>query len=229
MAASASGRRSSTLLDARSASRYYRIPRRPVHIGCFAVFVLLFALVVGLGFWLRTLSAFLVVPEELPTRADAIIVLGGGGTHGARESQAATLYKAAIAPVVVTTGGPVAGEREATYAEWSIQRLERRGVPRPVVVATFFGESTRTDAVGARRLAEQRGWRQIVVVTDDWHSRRAQLVFDQVFGGSPIAYSFSPAHGPRFDPQGWWLDETSALIVVSEYVKLIAYTVGVGA
>ena len=191
--------------------------------------MLLFALVVGLGFWLRALSSFLVVPEQLPVRADAIVVLGGGGTHGARESQAAELYKAGLAPLVVTTGGPVAGEREATHAEWSIQRLERRGVPRSAVLATFFGESTRTDALGARRLAEERGWRQLVIVTDDWHSRRAQLVFGQVFGSSPVAYSFSPAHGPRFDPEGWWRDETSALLVVSEYVKVVAYLVGVGA
>ena len=187
---------------------------------------MLFALVVGLGFWLRALSAFLVVPERLPERADAIVVLGGGGTHGARELQAAELYKRGLAPRVITTGGPVAGEREATYAEWSIQRLERRGVPRAAVLATFFGDSTRTDALGARRLAEERGWRAIVVVTDDWHSRRAQLVFAQVFGGSPIALAFSPAHGPRFDREGWWLDETSALLVVSEYVKITAHFVG---
>ena len=191
--------------------------------------MLLFALVVGLGFWLRSLSSFLTVADPLPPSADAIVVLGGGGTHGARELQAAELYKAGLAPLVVTTGGPVAGEREATYAEWSIQRLERRGVPRAAVLATFFGESTRTDALGARRLAEERGWRRIVVVTDDWHSRRARLVFDQVFGGSAVAYAFSPAHGPRFDPYAWWLDETSALLVVSEYLKIAAYLSGIGA
>jgi uncharacterized SAM-binding protein YcdF (DUF218 family) len=209
------------------ASRYYRVPRRLVRVGCFAAFAVLFALVVGLGFWLSALSDFLVVPEQLPARADAIVVLGGGGTHGARESQAAELYRAGLAPVVVTTGGPVAGEREATYAEWSIQRLVRRGVPRESVLATYVGESTRTDALGARRLAEERGWRTVVVVTDDWHSRRAKLVFDQVFGSSPVAYSFSPARGPRFDARGWWLDETSALLVVSEYVKIIAYWLGI--
>ena len=97
------------------------------------------------------------------------------------------------------------------------------------MLATFFGESTRTDALGARRLAEERGWHRIVVVTDDWHSRRAQLVFNQVFGGSPVAYAFSPAHGPRFDAGAWWLDETSALLVVSEYLKIVAYLSGIGA
>ena len=216
-----------TVFPRGEASRYYRVPRRLVRVGCFGAFVLLFALVVGLGFWLRALSDFLVVPEHLPARADAIVVLGGGGTHGARELEAAELYKAGLAPLVVTTGGPVAGEREATYAEWSIQRLERRGVPRAAVLATFFGESTRTDALGARRLAEERGWRHIVVVTDDWHSRRARLVFDQVFDGSAVAYHFSPAHGPRYDPQAWWLDETSALLVVSEYVKIVTYALGI--
>ena len=204
---------------------YYRLPRRAVHLGCFGAFVLLFALVVGLGFWLRALSAFLVVAPELPRRADAIVVLGGGGTHGARETRAAELFRSGLAPVVVTTGGPVAGEREATYAQWSIERLVRRGVPRDAVVPTFIGDSTSTDALGVRAMAEARGWRTLVVVTDDWHSRRAQVVFRRVLDGSSIRSYLAPAQGPRFNPDAWWLDETSALIVVSEYLKLLGYLV----
>lgn len=211
-----------------AADRYYRVPRRLVHVGCFGAFVLAFALLVGLGFWLRALSHFLVVSDPLPPRADAIVVLGGGGTHGARESGAADLYRAGLAPVVVTTGGPVAGEREATYAQWSIERLVRRGVPRTAVLPTFTGESTLTDARGVRAMAEARGWRHLVVVTDDWHSRRARVVFGRAFDGSPVAYAFAPASGPRFDRDAWWTDETSALIVVSEYVKLLAHALSVG-
>jgi len=205
---------------------YYRLPRRLVHLGCFGVFVVLFALVVGLGFWLRALSHFLVVEQALPAGADAIVVLGGGGTHGSRETRAAQLYRSGLAPRVVTTGGPVAGEREATYAQWSIDRLVRRGVPRDAVVPTFTGDSTSTDAMGVRTMAEARGWATLVVVTDDWHSRRTQFVFGRVFDGSPIRSYVSPAHGPRFDLEAWWLDETSALIVVSEYAKLLAYLAG---
>ena len=120
---------------------------------------------------------------------------------------------------------PVAGEREATYAQWSIDRLVRRGVPREAVVPTFAGDSTSTDASGVRAMAEARGWTTLVVVTDDWHSRRAQLVFARVFNGSPIRYYLSPANGPRFDPEAWWLDETSALNDVGREGTVAARTV----
>jgi hypothetical protein len=64
-----------------------------------------------------------------------------------------------------------------------------------------------------------------VVGPADWHPRRAGLVFGRVLDRSPIRYSLSPANGPRFDPEAWWLDETSALIVVSEYAKLLGQLV----
>lgn len=174
---------------------------------------------------MRAVSSFLVLDEPAPARADAIVVLGGGGTHGARESRAAELFRAGVAPIVVTTGGPVAGQREATYAEWSIERLMRRGVPREAIAPTYQGDSTLTDAWGARRAAEERGWRSVVVVTDDWHSRRADATFDYVLAGSAITHTIAAARGPRFNPQAWWLDETSALLVVSEYVKLLAFAI----
>lgn len=208
-------------------ARYYRVPRRLVHVGCLLVVALAFLLVVGLGFWLRAMADFLVVDERLPpTPADAIVVMGGGGAHGARESQAARLYLAGVAPVVVTTGGPVAGEERATYARWSVQRLVRRGVPVEAVIATNEGDSTLTDAFGVRRLAEARGWQSIVLVTDDWHSRRTQIAFERAVGGAGFSLYSSPAHGPRFEPTAWWLDETSALVVVTEYIKLAAFLVG---
>jgi uncharacterized SAM-binding protein YcdF (DUF218 family) len=67
-----------------------------------------------------------------------------------------------------------------------------------------------------------------VVVTETWHSRRAQLTFARVFADSSIAVYHAPAPSPRFRPDAWWLDETSALMVVTEYVKLLAFLAGAG-
>ncbi len=205
---------------------FYWIPRRTVHVGCLVLAVLAFTLVVGLGFWLRTIAGFLIIAPSPLAPADAIVVLGGGQPEGARESRAADLFRRGLAPTVLTTGGPVLGEARATYADFSVQRLVRRGVPRAAIVATNVGDSTVTDARGARLLAERNGWRSLIVVTDNWHSRRVALAFDFVFAGSPIAIAHAPAPSPRFSPDAWWLDETSALFVLSEYVKLGAFLIG---
>jgi len=204
----------------------YWIPRRVVHAGCLFLGVLLFTVAVGLGFWLRAMAGFLIVEASPLGPVDAIVVLGGGQPEGTREARAAEIYRRGLAPTVVTTGGPVLGEARATYADFSVQRLVRRGVPRESVVATNVGDSTVTDAQGARVLAERNGWRSLIVVTDSWHSRRARMAFDFVFAGSPIAIAHAPATSPRFAPDAWWLDEASALFVLSEYAKLAAFLIG---
>lgn len=184
--------------------------------------------VLGAGTAARALASYLVVPERLPAHADAIVVLGGGDRSGSRELQAAQLYQAGLAPVVITTGGPVAGEPGlATYADWSVQRLVRRGVPRRAVLATNEGDSTLTDAQGVLRLAQARGWHTLLVVTDSWHSRRTQLIFDDVFRDSSIAIYPSPARTTRFDPDAWWHDEDSAETLLTEYIKLGAYALAI--
>lgn len=209
--------------------RYYLVPKRLVHGVVLAVVVLAFLLVVGLGALLRGLGWYLVADERVPAHADALVVLGGGDRHATRETQAAALYRRGIAPVVLTTGGPVAGEAApATYAEWSVQRLVRRGVPREAVVPTNEGDSTFSDARGVRRLAEARGWHDLVVVTDAWHSHRSELEFGAAFQGSPIRLYSSPAHGGPFDPDAWWTNEDAALFVVTEYTKLAAFELGAG-
>jgi uncharacterized SAM-binding protein YcdF (DUF218 family) len=209
--------------------RYYRLPKRLVDGVLLAVALLLFLGVVGFGTAMRGLGHYLVAKEaRLPAHADAIVVMGGGDRHATRESQAAALYTGGLAPVVLTTGGPVAGEQApATYAEWSVQRLTRRGVPRAAVIATNEGQSTEGDARGVRRLAEARGWHDLVIVTDRWHSHRTEIAFRYVFDGSPIRFYSSPAASPDFDPDAWWTDEDAAISVATEYIKLVAHVVGV--
>jgi uncharacterized SAM-binding protein YcdF (DUF218 family) len=209
--------------------RYYRLPKRLVDGVLLAIALLLFLAVVGFGTAMRGLGHFLVAAERLPSHADAIVVMGGGDHHATRETQAAALYARGLAPVVLTTGGPVAGEQApATYAEWSVQRLTRRGVPRSAVIPTNEGTSTEGDARGVRRLAEARGWHDLVIVTDRWHSHRTEIVFHSVFAGSAIRLYSSPATGPDFDPDAWWTDEPAAISVATEYIKLGAFYVGVG-
>lgn len=218
-------------MTARAAAtgRYYRLPRRLVNGVLLAVGLLLFLGLVGFGAAMRGLGHYLIAGERLPAHADAIVVMGGGDKSATRETQAAELYARGLAPVVLTTGGPVAGEAApATYAEWSVQRLRRRGVPATAAIPTNEGESTRGDARGVRRLAEAHGWHDLVVVTDAWHSHRTEVVFRSVFQGSPIRVYTSPARSPGFDPDAWWTDEDAALAVVTEYIKLIAFHLGVG-
>src|SRR5262249_25058853 len=159
------------------APAYYRVPRRLVHTLGLILVVGALLLVLGAAIWLRAAASFLIVAERLPPHADAIVVLGGGDRNGNREHQAARLYVAGLAPLVITAGGPVAGvETRATYSQWSVDRLVRRGVPASAAMATNEGDSTLTDAEGVRPLADARGWHDLLLVTDSWHTRRTEVL-----------------------------------------------------
>jgi uncharacterized SAM-binding protein YcdF (DUF218 family) len=205
-------------------THYYRVPRRLVHglvLTCLAAFLVL---ALGGALWLRAAADFLVVAERLPTRADAIVVLGGGDRNGNRELQAARLYAAGLAPLVITTGGPVAGlETRATYSQWSLDRLTRRGVPPSAAMATNEGDSTFTDAQGVRRLADARGWHDLLLVTDSWHTRRTEVLFAHVFRDDDVRLWVSPAPSEAFDSSTWWRDEDAIQSVLTEYIKLASY------
>jgi uncharacterized SAM-binding protein YcdF (DUF218 family) len=200
---------------------YYRLPRRLVHTLALIVLVSALLLALGAALWLRAAAGFLIVAERLPQHADAIVVLGGGGRNGSRELQAARLYAAGLAPLVITTGGPVAGvEARATYSQWSLDRLVRRGVPASAAMATNEGDSTFTDAEGVRRLADARGWHDLLLVTDSWHTRRTEVLFQHVFRDADVRLWVSPAPSDAFDPTAWWHDEDAIQSVLSEYIKL---------
>jgi uncharacterized SAM-binding protein YcdF (DUF218 family) len=210
-----------------SRSAYYRVPRRLVHTIALILLVATALIALGAALWLRAAAGFLIVAERLPQHADAIVVLGGGGRNGSRELQAARLYAAGLAPLVITTGGPVAGlETRATYSQWSIDRLVRRGVPPRAVMATNEGDSTFTDAEGVRRLAEARGWHDLLLVTDSWHTRRTDVLFQHAFRDSGVRLWISPAPGApgdTFDQAAWWRDEDAIQAVLTEYIKLASF------
>lgn len=207
-----------------SAAAYYRVSRRLVHTALLLMLVATIVLALAFTAGLRAAANYLIVPERLPARADAIIVLGGGGRNGEREVQAARLFAKGLAPFVVTTGGPVAGlETRATYAQWSLDRLVRRGIPPASAMATNEGDSTFTDAEGVRRLADRRQWHDLVLVSESWHTRRTEVLFRHVFRDTDVRLWVSPAPSDAFDPAAWWRDEDAIQSVLTEYIKLGSY------
>lgn len=110
-------------------------------------------------------------------RTDAIVVLGASQYDGrpspvfaARLDHARRLYRAGVAPVVVTVGGGQPGDR-FTEAEAGARYLTDRGVTGVVAVGT--GSNTLQSLQAVQQVLQQRGWRSVTVVTDPWHSLRS--------------------------------------------------------
>ena len=102
-----------------------------------------------------------------PEEADAIVVLDGEQPR--RVARGVALAAAGMAPtIVVVHGETVAPELLA-------------GTPLPfeVVSLTPRPSTTRGEAGAVARLARERGWERIVVVTSTYHVTRARLIFER--------------------------------------------------
>ena len=104
--------------------------------------------------------------------ADAVIVLGG--EHDGREAYGLQLAHAGWAKTVVLSDPYAPGDpvmRAACRPSGGVEVICRAPVP----------STTRGEAEIMRRLAAQRGWTKIIVISWRYHLPRARLVFGQCF------------------------------------------------
>ena len=183
--------------------------------------LILLLLIAGRRWWLASLARLLVV-DQAPRAAGAILVLGGG--DGSRAAHALALYEAGWAPLIITSGErPFLPDFERTRAELSADYVIHRGLPRESVLLLNETTSTRDEAVAGLAVAKERGFSTLLVVTDNYHSRRACWTFRHAFRGSGVQPIILSANPDWFQMDAWWAEERSFLAVTEEYEKLFFY------
>ena len=198
---------------------YILIPKRKTQ-KMFGATLIVIAVIASLHqWWLPWLGYALVIDQPLQ-KADAIIVLGGG--NGDRERTGARLYKEGYAPWVVTTGEPlkIPSIDDTPFAKFSADYLIKLGVPETAILQLPQSTSTCDDA--RLTLASlPSGIKRIIVVSDPFHTRRSQMIFNGRFKNQVemIMVAASPSW---FDPSRWWMRESGIIAVGSEYLKLIS-------
>src|SRR6266446_3314919 len=120
------------------------------------------------------------IVEDADSKADALIVLSDDNFYADRATRAAELFREGKAPIVVASGRrlrPMAG-----IAELMEHDLVERGVPKDKIVRLAHdADSTREEAEALTKLAAQRKWHSVIVVTSNYHTRRARYIFRKVF------------------------------------------------
>ena len=168
-----------------------------------------------------TIGHFLSVDDTL-FPADAIVVLGGEGSNFFRTRQAIRLFEEGYAPVVVFSGGTLEDAGIAcSSAQLSFEAAQQLGLPDEAVIIAPEAQSTCDEAVNLNRLAQQHGWRSLIVVTDLFHTRRVARTFRNLLPGITIYLSAPP--DPRYDAARWWQTERGLVAVSSEVLKLGFY------
>ena len=171
---------------------------------------------------LRNAGEFLV-EDQGPEKADAILVLAGD-MRGLRIMRAGELVRSGYAPVALVSGPyDIYGVNEA---ELAIQFAVRKGVP-----AAYF-EPLRLRALSTNEEAQayvpelrKRNIRKLLLVTSDYHTRRAGETFRRVLG-SDVQVRTVAAPDPFFAPGSWWHNREGQKTVFFEYSKTLASWVG---
>jgi uncharacterized SAM-binding protein YcdF (DUF218 family) len=123
-------------------------------------------------------------PQSQPTRAEAIVVLGGGVSpegvpvrpSAERAQRAAELWKAGYAPLVLISGGyTVIGPR--TEAQSMAIVLQGLGVPSKALILENNSLNTFDNAVESQKLLLKRNVQKVLLVTSRIHLLRSTLTF----------------------------------------------------
>lgn len=154
------------------------------------------------------------VIDEPVAASDAVIVLGDDNYAGDRAFHAADLYRAGAAPVVVASGRFL--RQNVSVADMMEHDLESFGVPaKAIVKLTHRADNTREEALEADRLIRARGWKRIIVVTSNYHTRRARFIFEKVLPKN-VTLRVSAARDSEFDPAHWWETRQGRKVFMTE-------------
>lgn len=142
----------------------------------FVIVLVVFVLVVG------TPRLFVWPPTDRPTRADAVVALGGDPGQ-LRAKSAIQLARSGYAPVAVISLG---GEKAVPC-------------PRPVShvqLICFRADplDTRGEAEYVARLVARRHWHQIIVVSERSQATRARMLFERC---TPVQLEMVPVADTR--------------------------------
>jgi uncharacterized SAM-binding protein YcdF (DUF218 family) len=150
---------------------------------------------------LRFAGESLVVEDPLE-KSDAIIMLSDDNFYADRATRAAELFRQNLAPVVVASG--IRLRPNAGIAELMTHDLIERGVPRDHIIPfPQDADSTLEEAEALRKLVQEKNWKRLIIVTSNYHTRRAKYIFTKVFAGQAVIRVASARDGD-FDPAHWY-------------------------
>lgn len=159
------------------------------------------------------------ISEDAPGPADAIMILGDDNLQGERANRAAELYRAHWAPHIVASGRPL--RPYLSIPDLMRRDLVQRGVPDSAIVSypRPVG-NTREEAEALRQLAVERGWKHVLVVTSNYHTRRSRFIFYRVWPNN-FEFRIISAHDSEFDPDSWWRSREGMKLVFHETLGIV--------
>ncbi len=108
-----------------------------------------------------------------------------------------------------------------SIAELMQRDLTDRGVPATAVVRVPNRARNTLDEAGAvSEFLSAHGWKKIIVVTSNYHTRRARFIYEHALApGTELRVVAAP--DPAYDPNSWWRTREGLKTFFYEFVGYI--------
>jgi hypothetical protein len=172
-------------------------------------------LIVLLGIAAGHAGSVLVV--NAPERSDVIVVLAGETDH--RPARALQLLDQAYAPLVlidVPAQASIFGVTEVQLAAHYAHDLPEGAAVR---ICPIRGLSTRDESHDVERCLRAQPGNQVLIVTSDFHTRRALSIFRHEVRGK--SFSIAASHDEAQFGIRWWTNRQWAKTCLEEWMKLL--------
>ncbi len=185
-------------------------------MGFFRLHIVSFLVVVFIVIVLASQAArFLVVDE--PGKSDAIVALAG--ETKVRPARALELLRQGVAPRVfldVQTRDVIYDQPLTDIARKYVNGLAEEN---RVSVCPIVGLSTNAEAGDVNRCLQPLGAHRVLIVTSDYHTRRALLIFRHRL--PQYQFSVAAARGPESFGDAWWTNREWAKVTFDEWLKML--------
>jgi uncharacterized SAM-binding protein YcdF (DUF218 family) len=165
--------------------------------------------------FLAASGRFLVVDQ--PRESDVILVLAGETDH--RPARALELLNQGYAPRLILDV-----EAQSKMYQWSEADLAQKyaeglGRAQSITICRVDGLSTKEEAVSAARCLRQVGGKNVLLVTSDYHTRRALSIFKREVPDRN--FNVAAAFDAREFGVKWWQHREWAKVNFLEWLRLL--------
>jgi uncharacterized SAM-binding protein YcdF (DUF218 family) len=189
---------------------------------------LLAAVIVVVVCFLRWGGELLVAGDSMPKNANAAVILQGSTTgEKARIAGTIRLLQQGVVNQALLSVPPESywGEAVPPIAHAYLEKnygAELAGKMDFCIVGPGV-DSTEQEAVALDKCIREHTWKSIVVVTSNYHSRRAGIIWRKMIGklDPSVRLWINEVPDPEFQPRGWWHVRLYAKTWFFEFTKLI--------
>jgi hypothetical protein len=160
--------------------------------------------------------------------ANALVCLSGG--KSTRVPETIRLWNHGYAPSIYLTQVKRSNKEFSNlekgnlwFARSVTKQMELNATWETIPSLSGGATSTFDEAEDVLAFGKEKGWSRIIIVTDEFHTRRAHYAFKKIFSGSGIDVEVAGAMNDVFSDDDWWESDSGISCYVLETIKFPVY------